>query len=110
MTCPTCGAAVRPDAPWCGQCLAPLQSDPVSPVSPARAVAAPEPVRAEPTYSRWRGGATSMGPIGRVLWTVFMVAVGLLCLYSQNPFAIGPWWLIAMPLVLRSVWARKRIT
>ena len=51
-----------------------------------------------------------MGPVGRVLWTLVMVAIGVLCLFSQNPFAIGPWWLIAMPLVLRSVWAKKRIT
>jgi hypothetical protein len=63
-----------------------------------------------PEFSRWRGGDLSMGPVGRVLWTVVMVAIGGLCLFSQNPFAIGPWWFIAMPLVLRSVWARKRIT
>ncbi|MCW2544639.1 MAG: hypothetical protein JWM40_2191 [Frankiales bacterium] len=51
-----------------------------------------------------------MGPVGRIAWTAFMVAFGVLFLWSGNPFAIVPWWVIAMPLVLRSVWARKRIT
>jgi hypothetical protein len=50
-----------------------------------------------------------MGPFGKIAWTVGMVGFGLLFLWSGNLFAIVPWWLIAVPLVLRSVWARKRI-
>jgi hypothetical protein len=108
MTCPTCGAAVRPDASWCGQCHGSVNVAEVA--APVRSAPVQEQPGQTPSFSRWRGGATSMGPFGRVAWTVFMLAFGVLFLWSGNPFAIGPWWLIAMPLVLRSVWARKRIT
>lgn len=61
-------------------------------------------------YSRWRKSDTSFGPFGRLLITFVMVGIAALFVWSMNPFAFVPWLLIAMPLVLRSVWARKRVT
>lgn len=60
-------------------------------------------------YSRWRKSDTSFGPVGRILITLFMFAVAALCAWSRNPFAFIPWCFVAMPLVLRSVWARARV-
>lgn len=44
--------------------------------------------------SRWRAGPTTMGPLGRVGWTV-----GLLLFF--------PWWAVVVPLV--SIWRRERV-
>jgi hypothetical protein len=74
-TCPTCGASVADDLEWCNQCYSALPAVP----APAEAVSASAagserplwtrahvgnpPVKIEPEFSRWRGGATSFGPI-----------------------------------------------
>lgn len=113
MTCSSCGAAARPDAPWCGQCHQPLGAPaaaPEVPSVPGRPVPAAAPVRAVPTYSRWRKTDTSFGPVGRVAWTVAMLVMAGLAVFSGNPFAIGPVCLVAVPLVLRSVWASSRVS
>ena len=44
--------------------------------------------------SRWRSGPTTMGPLGRIGWTL-----GLLLLF--------PWWALALPI--RSIWRRERV-
>jgi hypothetical protein len=44
--------------------------------------------------SRWRAGPTTMGPLGRIGWTV-----GLLLIF--------PWWAIVIPLA--SIWRRERV-
>jgi hypothetical protein len=75
-TCPRCGARVANELEWCNQCYEALPTD--------GAVSAPDAerpllvrsnvrrpdVEIAPEYSRWRGGATSFGPIGRVLLTL----------------------------------------
>jgi hypothetical protein len=63
-----------------------------------------------PTYTRWRKTTTTFGPLGRVLWTLAVLLVMALALFSQNPFAIAPLCLLLPPLVLRSVWAKGRLT
>jgi hypothetical protein len=63
-----------------------------------------------PTYTRWRKTTTTFGPAGRVLWTVLIVLVMAMSVFSQNPFAIGPLCFVLPPLVLRSVWAKGRLT
>ena len=60
-------------------------------------------------YSRWRSGPMSMGPVGRISWTVGVLLVAALSVFSGNPVSIGVWCLIAAPLILRSVWKRHRI-
>jgi hypothetical protein len=74
--CPRCGARVAGDATWCGQCFAPLAKVEGSRVRVgAGSMRTPPPREGahEPTYSRWRGSATSFGPMGRVLVSVAAV-------------------------------------
>lgn len=103
MSCSSCGAMMRVHATWCGQCYAPVV------VTSARFVPRAEPVALQ-TFSRWRKSDSSFGPVGRVSWTLGVAAVGGMCLFSLDPFAIGGWFLIAAPLILRSVWKRARVT
>jgi len=86
-TCPTCGAGGADDLEWCNQCYSALPAVP----APAEAVSASAaegerplwtrahvgnpPVKIEPEFSRWRGGATSFGPIGRALLTLGVIVM-----------------------------------
>jgi hypothetical protein len=101
VSCSSCGAAMRTTATWCGQCYAS--------VAASRFVPAVDKVALQ-TIIRWRKTDSSFGPVGRVSWTVGVVLVGGMALFSLDPFAIGGWWLIAAPLILRSVWKRARVT
>jgi hypothetical protein len=77
-TCPKCNARVTADATWCGQCFSPIdRSVPVRQGTGALSANRPSlrvPIQRDPgheaTYSRWRGSATSLGPIGRVGLTI----------------------------------------
>lgn len=54
LRCPSCGASVKADAPWCGLCYADLRSvpaPPASPAAPAASSAAPSLSPAPPTVS-----------------------------------------------------------
>jgi hypothetical protein len=73
-------------------------------------VARQELPAAAPTYSRWRKTDTSFGPFGRLAWTLGVLLVMAMAVFSQNPFAIGPLCFLGAPLVLRSVWARGRVS
>jgi len=85
-TCPSCGAHVADDLEWCNQCYAalPAVEAPAIPAdSPAegerplwtRAHIGNPPVKIEPEFSRWRGGATSFGPIGRSFLTLGVIVL-----------------------------------
>lgn len=101
---------MRPGAAFCGQCFAvPGESVPGK-AAPSRAVPSPDGLRFVATYSRWRKTDSTFGPMGRSVWTVLVVLVMAMAVFSQNPFAIGPLCLIGAPLVLRSVWAKGRVT
>lgn len=106
MTCPRCGAVARLDATWCGQCHTGFAAT-AAPAGRFVPVAAGPAV--QPAYSRWRGGPTSMGPVGRVSWTVGVVLVAAFAVFSADIFFMGIWILLVGPLVLRSVWKRHRI-
>jgi hypothetical protein len=94
---------LRSGAPWCAQCFAPVGGAVLPPIQ----VADEQVVL--PTYTRWRKTDTKFGPFGRVAWTFAMV-VGLgLALFSQDPFAIVAMVIVA-GVVLRSVWARSRLS
>jgi hypothetical protein len=87
-TCPTCGAHVVDDLEWCNQCYSALpavQAPAATAVleTPAAAdrplwvrsnMGQPE-VKIAPEFSRWRGGATSFGPVGRVLLTLGVIVM-----------------------------------
>lgn len=107
MTCSVCGASSRADATWCSQCHAPFAAPAPAPARLAPRQDAPSP---PPVYSRWRKSDTSFGPVGRIGWTVGMTFFAVLFLWSGNIFAVGGWCFIAMPLVLRSVWSRSRVS
>jgi hypothetical protein len=85
-TCPTCGAHVVEDLEWCNQCYSALTAAP----PPAEALVVETPaerplwirsnvgqpdVKIAPEFSRWRGGATSFGPIGRVMLTLGVIVM-----------------------------------
>lgn len=91
--CRSCGAALRPDLGWCATCYAPVTPFAARPPlhEPGTLVGTP---MSDVRTSRWRAGPTTMGPIGRIVWTV-----GLLLIF--------PWWALAMPL--RSIWRRERV-
>jgi hypothetical protein len=84
-TCSRCGAKVYAEAAWCGQCFAPLtqEPDPAPEDRPlgsslsARMPGPKEPAHV-PTFSRWRGGPTSFGPVGRIVLSVLAVLLGLI--------------------------------
>ncbi|MGZ5297410.1 MAG: hypothetical protein ACXWYT_10790 [Actinomycetota bacterium] len=137
-TCPSCGAHVADDLEWCNQCYSALPAVP----APAATVEVEVPAEAErplwvrsnigqpdvkiaPEFSRWRGGATSFGPFGRVLLTlgVLMMLIvgypllrgliytvigmdvpgaGLVVLYTCAALPAGAY-------LLSRVWKRERI-
>jgi hypothetical protein len=85
-TCPSCGAHVADDLEWCNQCYSALPDVP-APAAPAVEGAPAETdrplwvrsnigqpdVKIAPEFSRWRGGATSFGPVGRILLTLGVI-------------------------------------
>jgi hypothetical protein len=85
-TCPSCGAHLADDLEWCNQCYAALPAV-EAPATPGDAPAEGErplwtrahignpPVKIQPEFSRWRGGATSFGPIGRALLTLGVIVL-----------------------------------
>lgn len=77
-------------------------STPRQPLAPAPA---PAPT---PVYSRWRGGSTSFGPIGRIVATLLVVGIGVGLLVGDALSGIA-WLVIAGPLALPSIWKRERI-
>lgn len=81
------------------------------PESPTYGRLIPAPTARQPqVHSRWRKSTTSFGPVGRLLWTLGVLLIAGLAVFSQDPFAIGGWCLVAAPLVLRSVWRKARVS
>jgi hypothetical protein len=136
-TCPSCGARVADDLEWCNQCYAALPAA-EAPAEPAvaspvegerplwtRAHIGNPPVKIEPEFSRWRGGATSFGPLGRGLLTlgvIVMLIVGYPILRGLIFTVIGMdvpgdglillYAVAAIPAaayLLNRVWKRERI-
>jgi hypothetical protein len=137
-SCPSCGAHIVDDLEWCNQCYAKLPAAP-APRTPRvgdpPADGRPSPWvrsnigrpdgRIEPAFSRWRGGATSFGPVGRTLLTLGVLAMlvvgypllrglvytvggidipgtGLVVLYACAAIPAGTF-------MLSRVWKRERI-
>jgi hypothetical protein len=87
-TCPSCGAHVVDDLEWCNQCYSALPA--VQEPATTTALDAPDnanrplwvrsnmgqpEVKITPEFSRWRGGATSFGPLGRSLLTLGVIVM-----------------------------------
>lgn len=105
--CRACGADLRGDVMWCLRCLEPVRQ--LTPREPQLPTA--RPVRTEPVLarSRWKAGATSFGPVGRIAITVgvllFFPPIGSL----GSPitlFIYLPGYLTIAAVVLRSTWKK----
>ena len=91
--CRSCGAALPPDLRWCAMCFAPATPFAARPPLHEPGTFVGTPMRDHKT-SRWRSGPTTMGPLGRIGWTV-----GLLLLF--------PWWALVVPMM--SIWRKERV-
>jgi hypothetical protein len=65
------------------------------------------PVSAAQQPSRWRKGTTTFGPVGRISWTVVIVAlpifVGVFGGIAGVVF-VGIWVFVIAPMALRDLW------
>ena len=135
QTCPDCGAHIADDLDWCNQCYAALARTPKPPEEPSpvdddrplwvRSGTNERRLETHTEFSRWRGGATSFGPIGRTLLTLGVIVmliigypllrgliyavggvdipgVGLIGLYACAALPAGAY-------MLSRVWKRERI-
>jgi hypothetical protein len=112
--CRLCSAPLPSDIRWCTTCYTPVtlysRREPLH--EAGGYVGAPTPT---PRTSRWRAGATTFGPAGRIAITVALLAAfpwggvdGLSAVSAlQLYFLLG--WVFLATLVLRHVWRRERV-
>ena len=105
--CSTCGADLRGDVMWCLRCL-----EPVRQLTPREAqLPTAGPVNRGPVLarSRWKAGATSFGPVGRIAITIgvllFFPPIGSLG-SPMTLFIYLPSYLAIAAVVLRSTWKK----
>ena len=107
QTCPSCGARVAAELEWCNQCYVELRAAPAGDRYPlVRRLSRPNahswvrgytrsdhsaPPKMTHEFSRWRAGATSFGPIGRLLLTlaVLLLLVAELSLLRGLVYVVG---------------------
>ncbi|HEY7280422.1 MAG TPA: hypothetical protein VID47_02410 [Actinomycetota bacterium] len=127
--CVVCGATLKPEAEWCGQCYAPrstahpnhpsFRQAPASGYQDPRLRDRPEAV--ETTFSRFRAGPTSMGVFGRSLVTLLTLVAAVFAYFYVFPATLGisgppeelGFAIAAVPvlfLVLKRVWRPTRIS
>jgi hypothetical protein len=106
-TCRACGANLKGDVMWCLQCYAPVrQLTPREPQLPTAYLVQPKDER---PMSRWKAGATTFGPVGRIAITLLVL---LFAPWSMNGIAIFVLWppyLVIATLVLRTTWKRDHV-
>lgn len=125
--CPGCGAAWTVGAQWCSLCFHSLghgltqphpgmsagQSSTALPGHPGTRFAAAPNLSPPPQYSRWLRTPTTMGPVGRVSWTVAILAlpgVILAMSFGMAGYGFAAIWLgVVAPMSLRSVWAKGQL-
>lgn len=130
QTCPSCDAHVGDDLTWCNQCYASLERAPTeAPAAgavPLSLRVRPPSVETPPEFSRWRGGPTSFGPVGRVLLTMTvlaLLAIGYPMLRGLMVAGVGfdvpgigfasMYAIVAVPAgtyMLLRVWKRERVS
>ena len=124
-TCAACGGRLTADLDWCPRCYVPGESARAPqthasgrPGFPLPFIWRPEDPGPPPVYSRWRGGTTTFGPIGRIVLTLGTAAAGAACweLFGPPPpFGLGlasSGWLafvLLAPPILRSAWRKDRV-
>ena len=109
-TCPLCGARTILTSAFCSQChepfddFAPEDEEPQAPIEEHPEV----PMVVNYRYSRWRKGATTFGPLGRV--TASIVCVAPCAWFFQTLPPIGIVWIVTVwPVALGSIWKRTRV-
>lgn len=137
--CPGCGATWTAGAQWCSLCfhrlgqglahahpgVSPGQGSPAPtagwgspaptavPSQPGARFAAAADLSPPPRYSRWLRTPTTMGPVGRVGWTVAIFAlpgVILAMSFGMAGYGFAAIWLgVVAPMALRSVWAKGQL-
>ena len=108
--CRSCGAELSPDVRWCGLCAAPVTEFAARPATPGPFVGSP---RNDVRWSRWRESPTTFGPVGRLLVTLAVVAVGANAMLAMGPFSpFGLWffmgYMVFATLVLKQTWQKVR--
>lgn len=73
-----------------------------------RFVPARDDLPMQQVYSRWHGGPTSFGPVGRIALTL-LVLLAAVWLLEFNPLGAVVFLLVGAPLVLRDVWKRTAV-
>ena len=122
-TCRSCGAHLGADAQWCWQCYRPVEQPLPTPraEAPTAGPLALGGARADdplplPRYSRWKAGATTFGPVGKILITAAVVGFGCLLFLAfrivEGPMVIADvgGYAILAGLLLRQVWRRVPIS
>jgi hypothetical protein len=122
--CRSCGAPLPHDVRWCLRCFMPvLELTPrerqLPPLDQAedpppwvnRSPLRDDPERA-PTYSRWRAGPTTFGPVGRVAITMVVLLIFPWdALSTLNPLRL--WFMLGYTIfasyVLRHTWRKERV-
>jgi hypothetical protein len=113
--CAGCGAALAPDAQWCGQCFLPrgdralvhpVERSIVAGTNVLAAAAGPRPMM----RTRWKKTPTTFGPVGRVLCTVALfvplplLIIGTVVSGGLEIVGLGVWVFVIMPWALRDIW------
>ena len=105
-----CGAELTGDVMWCVRCYEPVRQ--LTPRAPGLAVSSPALLRGDiRPRSRWKAGATTFGPVGRIVVTALVVAFAP---WPQIASPIGlavlwPAYLLIAGAVLRSTWKRDLV-
>ena len=116
--CDVCGARLYPGADWCGLCLARTdpRTRPMGGGGGSRHLPMWYPEKPLPPerYSRWHGGATTFGPVGRILTTVVVVGLsigGFLVVRSAAFLGMTGWlaYNVIAAATLRGIWRRDRV-
>lgn len=109
-TCRNCGAELTGDVMWCVRCYEPVRH--LTPRASELAVSPPQLVHGDlRPRSRWRAGATTFGPVGRIA-----VTIGVILFFPWgtigNPITVVvylPVYLFLAVAVLRSTWKRDLV-
>ena len=109
-TCRACGAELTGDVMWCVRCYEPVRQ--LTPRAPGLGVSSPAMIRGDlRPRSRWKAGATTFGPAGRIAVTALVVSFAP---WPQVTSPIGlavlwPLYLLIAGTLLRSTWKRDLV-
>lgn len=107
-TCRACGAELHGDVMWCLRCYEPVHQ--LTAAQPQLPVVHPVPGGDGRPHSRWKAGATTFGPLGRVVVTALVLAFAPTSL--GNPLTLVvylPAYLVIAAKILRSTWRKDLV-